>query len=116
VVENDSSVAIIEGLNALGDMFIRHNALNMMKNTNNSRQLIQAIEQGFNLIAQSIDSRIINVRLTALTNMIKLFFAGQVNSGEAFAKLIVAWYDESTDIRVGGLLTTFFPTYADKFW
>ncbi|CAF0754699.1 unnamed protein product [Adineta steineri] len=116
VVENDASVAIIEGLNALGDMFIRHNALNMMKNTNNSRQLIQAIEQGFNLIAQSIDSRIINVRLTALTNMIKLFFAGQVNSGEAFAKLIVAWYDESTDIRVGGLLTTFFPTYADKFW
>ncbi|CAF0826475.1 unnamed protein product [Adineta steineri] len=116
VVENDASVAIIEGLNALGDMFIRHNALNMMKNTNNSRQLIQAIEQGFHLIAQSTDSRIVNVRLTALTNMIKLFFAGQVNSGEAFAKLIVAWYDESTDIRVGGLLTTFFPTYADKFW
>ena len=48
--------------------------------------------------------------------MIKLFFAGQINGGEAFAKLIVAWYDESTDVRVGGLLTTFFPTYADKFW
>jgi hypothetical protein len=39
-------------------MFIRHNALNMMKNTNNSRQVIQAIEQGFNLIAQMIDSRV----------------------------------------------------------
>jgi hypothetical protein len=48
--------------------------------------------------------------------MIKLFFVGQVNSGEVFAKLIVAWYDESTDIRVGGLLTTFFPAYADKYW
>lgn len=48
--------------------------------------------------------------------MIKLFFVGQVNGGEAFAKLIVAWYDESTDVRVGGLLTTFFPAYADKFW
>ncbi|CAF2641633.1 unnamed protein product [Rotaria sp. Silwood2] len=113
VIENDASAAVIEGLNALGDMFIRHNALNMIKNTNNSRQ---AIEQGFNLISQMIDNRIINVRLTALTNMIKLFFVGQTHNGEAFAKLIVAWYDESTDIRVGGLLTTFFPAYADKFW
>ncbi len=48
--------------------------------------------------------------------MIKLFFVGQVNSGEAFSKLIVAWYDRLTDIGVGGLLTTFFPAYADKFW
>jgi len=39
-------------------MFIRHNALNMMKNMNNSRQVIQSIEQGFNLIAQMIDSRV----------------------------------------------------------
>lgn len=60
--------------------------------------------------------KILNVRLTALTNVIKLFFVGQINSGEVFAKLIVAWYDESTDVRVGGLLTTFFPAYADKFW
>ena len=57
-----------------------------------------------------------NVRLTALTNMIKLFFVGQVNNGETFAQLIVGWYDKSTDIGVGGLLTTFFPAYADKFW
>jgi hypothetical protein len=48
--------------------------------------------------------------------MIKLFFVGQVNSGEAFSKLIVAWYDRLTDVGVGGLLTTFFPAYADKFW
>jgi hypothetical protein len=58
VVENDASVVVIEGVNALGDMFIRHNALNMMKNMNNSRQIIQTIEQGFNLIAQMIDSRV----------------------------------------------------------
>ncbi|CAF3443486.1 unnamed protein product [Rotaria sp. Silwood1] len=116
VIENDVSVAVIEGLNALGDMFIRHNALNMIKNTHNSRQVIQAIEQGFNLITQKIDDPIVNIRQTALTNMIKLFFVGQANSSEAFAKLIVAWYDGSTDIRVGGLLTTFFPAYADKFW
>ncbi|CAF3641117.1 unnamed protein product [Rotaria sordida] len=116
VVENDASFAVIEGLNALGDMFIRHNALNMIKDTNNSQQVIQAIEQGFNLINKKIDDRIVNVRLTALTNMIKLFFVGQANSSEAFAKLIVAWYDKSTDIPVGGLLTTFFPAYADKFW
>ena len=58
VVENDASVAVIEGLNALGDMFIRHNAFTMMKNLNNSRGLIQAIEQGFQLIAQMIDSRV----------------------------------------------------------
>jgi hypothetical protein len=51
-------VAVVEGLNALGDMFIRHNALNMMKDTNNSQQVIQAIEQGFNLIAQMIDNRV----------------------------------------------------------
>jgi len=51
-------VAVVEGLNALGDMFIRHNALNMMKDTNNTRQVIQAIEQGFNLIAQMIDNRV----------------------------------------------------------
>ncbi len=51
-------MAVVEGLNALGDMFIRHNALSMMKNTNNSRQIIQAIEQGFNLIAQMVDSRV----------------------------------------------------------
>jgi hypothetical protein len=57
-VENDASAAVVEGLNALGDMFIRHNALNMMKNTSNSRQLIQAIEQGFNLISQMVDSRV----------------------------------------------------------
>lgn len=43
-------------------MFIRHNALNMMKNTNNSRQIIQAIEQGFSLIAQMIDSRVSKIR------------------------------------------------------
>ncbi len=48
-------------MNALGDMFIRHNALSMMKNTNNSRQIIQAIEQGFNLIAQMVDSRVSEV-------------------------------------------------------
>ena len=53
---------VIEGLNALGDMFIRHNALNMMKNMNNSRQVIEAIEQGFNLIAQMIDSRVSGMR------------------------------------------------------
>jgi hypothetical protein len=58
VVENDASVAVIEGLNALGDMFIRHNALNMMKITVNNRPLIQAIEHGFQLIAQMIDSRV----------------------------------------------------------
>ena len=58
VVENDASVAVIEGLNALGDMFIRHHGFNMMKNLNNSRTLIQAIEQGFHLIAQMIDSRV----------------------------------------------------------
>jgi hypothetical protein len=58
VVENDASVVVIEGLNALGDMFIRHNALNMMKNLNNSRQIIQNIEHGFQLIAQMIDSRV----------------------------------------------------------
>jgi hypothetical protein len=39
-------------------MFIRHNALNMMKDMNISRQVIQNIEQGFNLIAQMIDSRV----------------------------------------------------------
>ncbi|CAF3088628.1 unnamed protein product [Rotaria socialis] len=116
VVENDSSIAVIEGLNALGDMFIRHNASSMLKNTNNTRQVMEALEQGFNLISRMIDNRTLNVRLAALTNMIKLFFVGQVNSAEAFAKLIVSWYDESTDIRVGGLLTTFFPAYADKFW
>ena len=116
VIENDASIVVIEGLNALGDMFIRHNALSIMKNLNNTKQIIQAVEQGFQLIAQMVDNRILNVRLTALTNMIKLFFVGQINSGEAFAKLIVAWYDESTDIRVGGLLTTFFPAYADKYW
>lgn len=49
---------VIEGLNALGDMFIRHNALSMMKNMNNSRQVIEGIEQGFQLIAQMIDSRV----------------------------------------------------------
>lgn len=53
---------VIEGLNALGDMFIRHNALNMMKNMNNSRQVIEAIEQGFHLIAQMIDSRVSRMR------------------------------------------------------
>jgi hypothetical protein len=42
-------------------MFIRHNALGTMKNTNNSRQIIQAIEQGFNLIAQMVDSRVSEV-------------------------------------------------------
>ncbi len=66
MVENDASLAVIEGLNALGDIFIRHNALNMMKNLNNTRQLIQAIEQGFNLIAQMVDSRVstIIIRIT----------------------------------------------------
>jgi hypothetical protein len=57
-VEHDASVAVIEGLNALGDMFIRHNAFNMMKDMNNTRQLIQAIEQGFHLIALMVDSRV----------------------------------------------------------
>lgn len=49
---------MIEGLNALGDMFIRHNALNKLKNTNNTRPVIQALEQGFNLVTQMIDSRV----------------------------------------------------------
>lgn len=43
-------------------MFIRHNALSMMKNMNNSRQVIEAIEQGFHLIAQMIDSRVSEMR------------------------------------------------------
>ena len=39
-------------------MFIRHNALGMMKNLNNTRPVIQAIEQGFHLVAQMVDSRV----------------------------------------------------------
>lgn len=58
---------VIEGLNALGDMFIRHNALSMMKNMNNSRQVIEAIEHGFRLIAQMIDSRVSQIRKTKKT-------------------------------------------------
>ena len=58
MVEHDASVVVIEGLSALGDMFIRHNALSMMKNFNNSRQVVQAVEQGFHLIAQMVDSRV----------------------------------------------------------
>ena len=57
-MENDASTVVIEGLNALGDMFIRHNALSMMKDLNNTRHLIQTIEHGFQLIAKMIDNRV----------------------------------------------------------
>ncbi len=63
VVENDVSLVVIEALNALGDMFIRHNALNMMKTTDISREKIQAIERGFNLIAQMIDNRVSEINI-----------------------------------------------------
>ena len=52
---------MIEGLNALGDMFIRHNALSMMKNPSTTRGFVQTLEQGFQLIAQMIDSRVSDV-------------------------------------------------------
>lgn len=58
VVENDASVVVIEGLHALGDMFIRHNAHSLTKNPNTTRGFVQSIEKGFRLIAQMIDSRV----------------------------------------------------------
>ena len=63
-MENDASVVVIEGLNALGDMFIRHNGSNMIKNVNNSQRIAQTIEQGFGLIAQMIDSRVNGIMIS----------------------------------------------------
>jgi hypothetical protein len=77
-------------------MFIRHNALTMMKNTNNSRQVIQAIEQGFNLIAQMIDSRV--SKTNELQTKEKRFFYSVVldsqcssNSFNKYHKIIFCW-------------------------
>ncbi len=74
MVENDASVVVVEGLNALGDMFIRHNALSMMKDLNNTRHLIQTIEQGFQLIAQLIENRVSKMIHIGKTTIVFCYF------------------------------------------
>ncbi|CAF0864161.1 unnamed protein product [Didymodactylos carnosus] len=115
VIVNDASQVAIEALHSLGNTFIIHNGVEMKKNTTDEK-FAKLIEEGFCTIGDMINSRLLQVRLTAIVFMIKLFFIGQINESQYFAQLIVAWYDQTTDAKTGGMLTTFFPAYADKFW